>query len=114
MTDATISSVSARVADRNAVDRLLEGVPVSKEICTSLHHPFFARRWESSCERSFWILSDGTTATRLVVTGLNIDETIAIWVCYDEYCKRPGFALSAGALREIIRLELNVHAELER
>ncbi len=114
ITDATISSVSAQVADRTAVDRLLEGVPLAQDICASLDRPCFVRRWESSCERSFWILSDGTTATRLVVTGLNLDETIAIWVGYDDYRKRPGFALSAGALREIIRSELNVHAELER
>lgn len=114
MADAIITSVSAQVADRTAVDGLLEGVPLSQEICTRLDRPCLVRRWESSCERSFWILSDGTTATRLVVTGLNLDETIAIWVCYDEYRKRPGFALSADALREIIRSELNVHAELAR
>jgi len=114
ITDATISSASAQVADHTAVDRLLEGVPLSQEICASLDRPCFVRRWESSRERSFWILSDGTTATRLVVTGLNLDETIAIWVGYDDYRKRPGFALSAGELRKIIRSELNVHAELER
>jgi hypothetical protein len=113
MTGAVISSVSAPVADRTAVDRMLEGVPLPEKIGASLARPYFVRRWESSCERSFWILSDGTTATRLVVTGLNLDETIAVWVGYDEYSRRPGFALSAVALCELIRSELNVPAELE-
>jgi len=114
MTDIRISSVRAQVADRVALDRLLEGVPLAEEISVGVARPYFARRWESSRERSFWILSDGTTATRLMVTGLNVDETIALWVCYDEYLRRAGFALSASALREIIRSELDVHAELER
>jgi hypothetical protein len=113
MTDIRISSVSAQVEDRIALDRLLEGVPLSQEICAGLDRPYFARRWESSRERSFWILSDGTTATRLMVTGLNVDETIALWICYDEYFKRAGFAFSARALRDIIRWELDVHAEFE-
>jgi hypothetical protein len=114
MTDIRIFSVSAQVADRVALDRLLEGVPLREEIWAGLDRPCFARRWESSRERSFWISSDGTTATRLMVTGLNVDETIALWICYDEYFKRAGFAFSARALREIIRSELDVHAELER
>jgi len=106
--------VSALVADHMALDRLLEGVPLSQEICADLSRPYFTRRWEPSHERSFWILSDGTTATRLMVSGLNVDETIALWICYDEYFKRTGLALSASALCEIIRSELDVPAELER
>jgi len=113
MTDTKISSVSAQVADRSALDLLLQDVPLAEEICASLDRPYFARRWESSSERSFWISSDGTTATRFIVTGLNVDETIAVWVCYDEYRERTGFGLSAGALSEIIRSELDVRVELE-
>lgn len=113
MPDVTISSVSARVADRAAVERILEGVPLSQEICAALYRPYFARRWDASCERSFWISSDGTETTRLIVTGLSIDETIAIWVGYDDYRWRGGVEFSATALREIIRSELDVHAELE-
>lgn len=113
MTEVTISCVSAQVADRAAVDHMLEDVPLSQEISAVLHRPCFARRWDASCERSFWISSDGTTTTRLSVVGLNIDETIAIWVCYDDYRSRGGLELSAAALREIIRSELDVHAELD-
>src|SRR5215469_5748869 len=103
MPDVTISSVSAQVADRAAVDRMLEGVPLSQEICAGLYRPYFARRWDASRERSFWISSDGTETTRLIVTGLSIDETIAIWVSYDDYRSRGGLEFSATALREIIR-----------
>lgn len=53
MTDTRISSVSARVADRAALDRVLEGVPLAQAICACLDRPYFARRWESSGERSF-------------------------------------------------------------
>jgi hypothetical protein len=113
MTGIWISSLSAQVADRAALDRLLEGVPLSEEICAALDRPYFARRWEASRERSLWISSDGTTATRLIVRGLDVDETIAIWLCYDECRRRAGFALSASTLREIIRSELDAHCELE-
>lgn len=113
MPDATISFVTAQVADHAAVYRMLEGVPLSQEICADLYRPYFARRWDPSCERSFWISSDGTTVTCLAVTGLNVDETIAIWVGYDDYRSRGGLEFSATALREIIRSELDVHAELE-
>lgn len=92
---------------------MLEGVPLSQGICAALCRPCFARRWDPSRERSFWIWSDGTTVTRLAVTGLNVDETIAIWVSYDDYRSRGGLELSADTLREIIRSELDVHAELE-
>jgi hypothetical protein len=47
------------------------------------------------------------------VSGLNVDETIAIWVCYDDRRSRVGLELSATALREMIRGELCVHAEVE-
>lgn len=113
MNDARISSGTARVADRAALDRLLDGVPLAQEICAYLDRPYFARRWQSSEERSFWISSDGTTTTRLIVTGLDVDETIAVWFSYDEYRRRTGAALSANTLREIIRSELDVHAEIE-
>lgn len=112
MPDVTISSLRAQVADRAAVDRMLEGVPHSQEICAGLYRPYFARRWDASRECSFWISSDGTETTRLIVTGLSIDETIALWVGYDDYCWRGGLEFSAIALREIIRSELDVHAEL--
>ena len=113
MPDVTISSISARVADRVAIDCMLEDVPLSREICAGLYHPYFARRWDASRERSFWISSDGTKTTRLIVTGLSIDETIAIWVGYDDYRSRGGDEFSATVLREIIRSELHVRAELE-
>lgn len=113
MTDVKISSLSAQVADSAAVDHMLEDVPLSQEICANLHRPYFTRRWDASRERSFWISSDGTTTTRLALTGLNIDETIAIWICYDGRRSDAGLELSAGVLRSIIRSELDVHAEFE-
>ena len=113
MTDVTISSLCAHVADRTAVDRMLEGVPLSQEIFAGLYRPYFTRRWDASREVSFWISSDGTKTTRLIVTGLSIDETIAIWVGYDDYRSRGGLEFSAITLRGIIRSELDVHAELE-
>lgn len=113
MDDARIFSGTAHVVDRAALDRLLEGVPLAQEICACLDRPYFARRWKSSEEQSFWISSDGTTTTRLIVTGLDVDETIAVWFSYDEYHRRTGAALSANILREIIWSELDVHAEIE-
>ena len=112
MPDVTISSLSAQVADRAAVERLLEGVPHSQEICANLYRPDFARRWDVLRECSFWFSSDGTETTRLIVRGLSIDETIAVRAGYDDYRWRGGLEFSAIALREIIRSELDVHAEL--
>jgi len=113
MTEVMITSVSAQVADRAAVNQMLEGAPLPEDICAGLDRPYFGRRWDSSGERSFRISSDGTTTTGLAVTGLNVDETIAIWIGYDDCRSRGEFELSAIALREIIGRELHVHAELE-
>lgn len=78
-----------------------------------LCQPFFARRWQQSMQRSFWISSDGNTALCLTLTGLDIDEMVAIWVAFDGYRTRPGFSLCAASLGEIIAAELGVDVELE-
>jgi hypothetical protein len=64
-------------------------------------------------QRSFWITSDGTTAVCLTLTGLDVDEMVAVWVSFDEYRRRPGFILSAGTLSAIIESEIGVIAEIE-
>ena len=108
-----ISSLRAHVADPSALSRLLGQVPQSEEIRPELSRPYFTRRWQQSMLRSFWIASDGTTVTCLTVSGLEVDESIAIWVSFDEHCHRPGFIFSANGLRQIIHAELGIHAEIE-
>jgi hypothetical protein len=95
------------------LSRLLDEVPDADEIRAQLHKPFFARRWQQSMQRSFWITSDGNTAVCLTLSGLDVDEMVAIWVAFDAYRSRPGFSLSASSLGEIIEAELGVVAELD-
>jgi len=64
-------------------------------------------------QRSFWITSDGTTALCLTVTGLDIDEMVALWVSFDEYHRRADFTLSATTLGQIIEAELGLAVEIE-
>jgi len=113
MSVTKISSVCAKVADARALNRLLYEVPDADEIREQLCKPFFARRWQQSMQRSFWITSDGNTAVCLTLTGLDVDEMVAIWVAFDAYRARPGFTLSASSLGEIIEAELELVAELE-
>lgn len=113
MTVTRISSARARVADPRALSRLLDEVPECDEIRAQLCKPCFARRWQQSRQRSFWITSDGSTAICLTVTGLDVDEMVAIWIAFDGYRNRPGFSLSALSLGAIIEAELGVCVELE-
>jgi len=109
-----ISCARARVADPRALMRLLDDVPEAENIRAQLGQPlFFTRRWQQSMRRSFWITSDGNTAMCLTLTGLDVDEVVAIWVAFDAYRARPGFILSATSLGEIIEAELGVIAEFE-
>ncbi len=108
-----ISSARAQVTDFRALNRLLDEVPEADEIRTQLCKPFFARRWQQSMQRSFWISSDGSTAVCLTLTGLDVDEMVAIWVAFDGYRRRPGFHLSADSLGEIIEAELGLAVEFE-
>ena len=113
MSVTTISSARAELADPHAVTRLLDEVPEAEEIREHLRGPFFARRWQQSLQRSFWITSDGSVALCLTLTGLDVDETLALWVAFDSYRRRAGFSLSASSLGEIIEAELGVAVDLD-
>ena len=113
MTGAKISSARARIDDAAALSRLLGEVPLAEDFRQLLSKPFFTRRWQQSMNRSFWITSDGTTAVCLTLTGLDVDESVAIWITCDSYLRRTGFTLSASSLSEIIEAELGLAVELE-
>jgi len=111
--ETRISAARALAADPAALRRLLDEVPDAEEICGQLCRPYFTRRWQQSMKRSFWISSDGTTAVCLTLTGLDVDEMVAVWISFDDYRRRPDFALSARTLGEIIEAEIGVVAEID-
>jgi hypothetical protein len=113
MGETRITSARALVADSIALTQLLEEVPDAGEICPELSKPYFTRRWRHSDQHSFWIASDGTTVVCHTLTGLQLDEVIALWLSFDDYRRRPGFALSASSLGKIIESELGVSVELD-
>ena len=113
MIGTKISSAQALIADGRAMTRLLDEVPEAEEIRPELSKPYFIRRWQQSMQRSFWITSDGTTALCLTVTGLDIDEMVALWVSFDEHRRRVDFTLSATTLSQIIKAELGLTVEVE-
>jgi hypothetical protein len=114
MGEIKITSARALVADSTALGRLLDEVPDAEELRVELVKPYFTRRWQHSAQHSYWIASDGTTALCLTLTGLELDEVIALWLSFDDYRRRPGFTLSASALGNIIETELGLTAELEK
>lgn len=113
MVETKISAARARVADPAAMMRLLDEVPGANEIRAELRKPYFTHRWQRSMKRSFWITSDGTTAVCLILTGLEVDELVAIWGNLDEYRRRPGCILSANTLRKVIEAEIGLSVEIE-
>ena len=113
MRETRITSAQAPVADSTALVRLLQEVPDAGEIGIELSKPYFTRRWRHSDQHSFWIASDGTTAVCHTVTGLELDEVIALWLSFDDYRRRPGFTLSASSLGRIIETELGLTVELD-
>jgi hypothetical protein len=113
MGETRITSARALVADATAVTRLLDEVPDAGEISLELSKPYFTRRWRHSDLHSFWIASDGTTAVCHTLTGLELDEVIALWLSFDDYRRQPGFKLSANSLGKIIERELGLTVGLE-
>jgi hypothetical protein len=113
MSEIKMISARAPVADSTALMRLLDGIPDAEDLRTQLGQPCFARRWQPSGQYSYWIASDGTTALCLTLSGLDLDEVIALWLSFDEHRRRPGFALSARVLGNIIEQELGLTVELE-
>lgn len=113
MSETRITSAQALVADSTAILRLLDEVPDAGEICAELSKPYFTRRWRQSDGAAFWIASDGTRAVCHTLTGLELDEVIALWLSFDDYRRRPGFTLSARSLGRIIETELGVTVELD-
>ena len=113
MGETRISSARALVADSAAIMHLLDEVPDASEICVELAKPYITRRWRHSDQHSFWIVSDGTTAVCHTLTGLELDEVIALWLSFDDYRRRPGFTLSASSLGKIIEAELGLTVELD-
>jgi len=113
MAAKTISTTRALVADGAALSRLLDEVPDAEEIRIELDKLYFTRRWQHSMSRSFWITSDGTTAVCLTVSGLDLDKTVALWVCFDQHWRRAGFNLSACTLSQIIQAEIGLTVEIE-
>ena len=113
MRETRITSARALVADSAALVRLLDEVPDAAEICCELSKPYVTRRWRHSDQHSFWIASDGTTAVCHTLTGLELNEVIALWLSFDDYRRRPGFKLSASLLGSIIETELGLTVELD-
>ena len=113
MTVTKISCARAPVADCRALNRLLAEVPEAEDIREQLCQPFFTRRWQQSMRRCFWILSDGNTAVCFTLTGLDVDEMVAIRVAFDGYRERPGFPLTARSPGEVVEAELGVAVEVE-
>jgi hypothetical protein len=113
MRETRITSAQALVADSGALMQLLDEVPDAGEICVELSRPYITRRWRHSDQHSFWIASDGTTAVCHTLTGLELDEVIALWLSFDDYQRQPGFTLSASSLGKIIETELGVSVELD-
>ncbi|MGH8288493.1 MAG: hypothetical protein ACREV7_05615 [Steroidobacteraceae bacterium] len=113
MRETRITSAQALVADSTAIRRLLDEVPDASEIYVELCKPYFTRRWRHSNLRSFWIASDGTTVVCHTLTGLELDEVIALWLSFDDYRRQPGFTLSASSLGKIIEAELGLTVELD-
>jgi hypothetical protein len=113
MIETRISSARALIGDTAAIAELLDEVPEANEIRAELSKPYFTRRWQQAMQRSFWITSDGTTAVCLTVTGLDLEEMVALWVSFEGYRRQAGFTLSATTLGQIIEAELGVSVELE-
>ena len=112
MVAKTISTARALVADGVALSRLLDEVADAEETRTELDKPYFTRRWQHSMNRSFRITSDGTTAVCLILTGLDVDETITLWVCFDRHRRRARLNLSASISSQI-QAEIGLTVEVD-
>ncbi|MDA8348902.1 MAG: hypothetical protein M0038_08885 [Pseudomonadota bacterium] len=112
MDDVRILSLRARISDAAAMARLLQNVPDADAVRAELAQPCFTWRCQGATQHSYWLAGNGETALCLTVLGLNLDEVIAVWLAVDERRGQPGFTFSAQVLRDFIREELGVRAEV--
>jgi len=68
---------------------------------------------QHSTARTFWVTSDGTKAACLRPSGMDLDETVALRICFDEHWRHAPFNLSPRTLSEVIATELGFTVEIE-
>lgn len=73
----------ARVDDPAALTALLEALPDADGLASQLVARFFARAWDKTASRDYWIASDGTLATCYTLGGLNLKQAAAVRVRWD-------------------------------
>lgn len=73
----------ALVDDAGALATLLKALPDSDGLGLQLLSRFFARAWDKSGSRDYWIASDGTLATCYTICGLNLKQAAAVRVRWD-------------------------------
>jgi AraC-like DNA-binding protein len=101
--DIRVLRADARVDDAPAMTRLLESLPEAGEIRSQLNRNFFARAWDKSSNRDYWIRSDGRLAACFTVCGLNLKQAAAVRVRWDALASQ--LALSERLLAELVSAE---------
>jgi hypothetical protein len=93
----------ARVDDVGALTRLLEALPEADGLRAMLTNRYFARAWDKTATRDYWVASDGTHAACYTICGLTLKQAAAVRVRWDAI--EGQVALNERVLAELVSAE---------
>jgi hypothetical protein len=103
----SVFGLRARVSDKQAINALLEPVPDGNLLRRRLKHAFTAQHWDPEFGIDYWIVCNGTTALRLWIEGLNVNEARRTREVFADRTRRAGGRGRVEWLEEILRAVTN-------
>jgi hypothetical protein len=101
--DIRVSRADSRVDDTPGLTSLLSALPEADGLREQLVNRFFARAWDKTSNRDYWISSDGIRASCYTLSGLNLKQAAAVRVRWDAIAGQ--FALTERLLGELVSAE---------
>jgi hypothetical protein len=101
--DIRVLRADARVTDAAELTSLLSALPDSEGLGSQLVNRFFARAWDKTSNRDYWIMSDGVRASCFTVMGLNLKQAAAVRVRWDALAAQ--MPLTERVLGELVSAE---------
>ncbi|HUL19067.1 MAG TPA: hypothetical protein VLV29_07345 [Steroidobacteraceae bacterium] len=102
--EVSVQRATATLGDTAALDQLLRPLPEAEELRPRLAGQFFARAWDATAKRDYWVSSDGAEVVCFTIEGLTLKQAAAVRVRWDGQRARP--ELTTELLADLIAREI--------